>query len=97
MDIRAKISVTLPDELISALEIDEDTAFTTSYENGRLIIEPVDDDEFEEPDGDILDELLGEEYQEGYEDGYNKGYIDASSQKTQRQNKCKSTDQKERT
>lgn len=97
MDIRTKITVTLPDELITALEIDEDTAFITSYENGRLTIEPVDDEEFEEPDGDDLDELLGEEYQEDYEDGYNKGYIDASNQKSQRQNKCNSTNQKERT
>lgn len=97
MDIRTKITVTLPDELITALEIDEDTAFITSYENGRLTIEPVDDDEFEEPDGDILDELLGEEYQEGYEDGYNKGYFDAKNQKGRRRDTGNPVNQKERT
>ena len=97
MDIRAKISVTLPDELISALEIDEDTAFITSYENGRLIIEPVEDDEFEVPEGDILDELLGEEYRDGYEDGYNKGYFDAKNQKNRRKDTENPVNQKERT
>ena len=93
MDIRTKISVTLPNRIIEALGFDEDTAFFTSFVDGQLVIEPVDEDEFEETEDGTFEEDLVDEYEEGYEegvdegraegslegyeDGYEKGYYDA--------------------
>ena len=89
MDIRTKISVTLPDGLIKALSVDEETVFFTSFINGQLVIEPIDEDEFNNTDDRSLEDSLEDEYEEGYdeglvegvlegyEDGYEKGYYDA--------------------
>jgi len=89
MDIRTKISVTLPDGLIKALGIGEDTAFFTSFIDGQLVIEPVDEDEYEETEDESFEDEYEEGYEEGvdegrvegalegYEDGYEKGYYDA--------------------
>lgn len=43
MDIRAKITVTLPKELIDTLEINDETLFSTYFEDGKLIVEPIDE------------------------------------------------------
>ena len=89
MDLRTKISVTLPDGLIKALGIGEDTAFFTSFIDGQLVIEPVDEDEYEETEDESFEDEYEEGYEEGvdegrvegalegYEDGYEKGYYDA--------------------
>ena len=93
MDIRTKISVTLPNRIIEALGFDEDSAFFTSFVDGQLVIELVDEDEFEETEDGTFEEDLDDEYEEwyeegvdegraegsleGFEDGYEKGYYDA--------------------
>ena len=89
MDIRTKIFVTLDKGLIEALSIDENTAFFTTFIDGQLVIELVDEENFDETDTETLEDILEEEYEEGfdegqvygsldgYEDGYEKGYYDA--------------------
>ena len=57
MEIKCKVSFALPDELMKALDINEDTAVISYIENGRVVVEIVDDDEDfdDEDDGDCED------------------------------------------
>ncbi len=79
MDIRTKIIINLPEPLIEALEITEDTSFLVRFEDGSLIIEPLFLDG--EDSGEVLSRYCGcgeeedeNEYPDGFEDGYEEGY-----------------------
>lgn len=50
MDLKLKLTVTLPEELTETLGITENTLFGTSYEDGHIIIESYNEDEFVSPD-----------------------------------------------
>ena len=78
MDIRTKISVTLPDGLIKALGIGEDTAFFTSFIDGQLVIEPVVEDKYEETEDESFEDALEDEYEEGYEEGVDEGRVEGA-------------------
>ena len=39
MDYKAEFTITLPDELLDALGIDEDTIFEAFYEDGKIKVE----------------------------------------------------------
>ena len=79
MDIRSKVSFNIPEALIEALGITEDTPFVVSFEDGKLTVEPILDDNEESNDVtvDIESEnhaWYEEGYDEGHYDGYTKGY-----------------------
>ena len=52
MEINCKMTYHLPEELISALGITEDTAFETYFEDGAIHIHPLTDDELSEMESD---------------------------------------------
>lgn len=95
MDIKMKFTINIPEEIRDMLELDEDTLFVTSYEDGILSVEPIldeeeDEEEEEESESDATDgvtsegfkafcEGKAEGYLAGFEEGYLKGYRDGSN------------------
>lgn len=72
MELNFKLTYNIPEELIKALGINEDTLFCTSYENGTLCIETVNAE-----DAELIDDIPAEAtdtYRLGYGDGYRDGY-----------------------
>lgn len=68
MDIRSKFSFNIPEALIEALGITEDTPFVVSFEDGKLTVEPILDDN--EESNDVTVDIESENdawYEEGYE------------------------------
>ena len=82
MDIRTKIIINLPEPLIEALQITEDTPFLVRFEDGSLIIEPLfldgedSGEDFSPSSGycGCREEEEEDEYPDGFEDGYEEGY-----------------------
>ena len=79
MDIRSKFSFNIPEALTEALGITEDTPFVVSFEDGKLTVEPILDDNEESNDVTVdieseNDAWYEEGYDEGHYDGYTKGY-----------------------
>lgn len=76
MELNLKLTYSIPEELIDALGITDDTVFCTYYSDGKLIVETVDEDEVEMFDDDIenFSEKTTDSYHLGYEDGYRDGY-----------------------
>ena len=60
MDYKAEFTITLPDELLDALGIDEDTIFEAFYEDGKIKVRPLDeadlDEDIEDSDEDEVHE-----------------------------------------
>ena len=50
MEIKCKVSFALPEELVNALNITEDTAIYASFSEGRVVLEIADEDEYDEDD-----------------------------------------------
>ena len=48
MDYKAEFTITLPDELLDALGIDEDTIFEAFYEDGKIKVRPLDEADLDE-------------------------------------------------
>lgn len=48
MDYKAEFTITLPDELLDALGIDEDTLFEAFYEDGKIKVRPLDEADLDE-------------------------------------------------
>lgn len=65
MDIRTKIIIKLPETLIDALEITEETPFLVLFEDGALTVEPL---------SGSCEAAEENEYQDGFADGYEEGY-----------------------
>lgn len=79
MDIRSKFSFNIPEALIETLGITEDTPFVVSFEDGKLTVEPILDNNEESNDVTVdieseNDAWYEEGYDEGHYDGYTKGY-----------------------
>lgn len=79
MDIRSKFSFNISEALIEALGITEYTPFVVSFEDGKLTVEPILDDNEESNDVTVdieseNDAWYEEGYDEGHYDGYTKGY-----------------------
>ena len=55
MEIKCKVSFALPEELINALNITEDTEIYASFSEGRVVLEIADEDEFDEDEYDEED------------------------------------------
>jgi hypothetical protein len=55
MEIKCKVSFALPEELINALNITEDTAIYASFSEGRVVLEIADEDESDEDEYDEED------------------------------------------
>lgn len=83
MDIRTKITVDLPLELIVALGLDNSKKLSVTYENGSLTIDSIYDSELISAEEYNYEEDYEEGYEEGcaegYSDGYFQGYIDAKN------------------
>ena len=79
MDIRSTISLNIPEALVTALGITDETPFVVNFKDGVLTIEPI-VTETEELDDAIIhiesenDEWYEEGYSEGHYDGYMRGY-----------------------
>ena len=56
MEIKCKVSFTLPEDLIEALGIDEDTPIIASVSGNRILLEIADED-IDEDDHDNTDDL----------------------------------------
>ena len=58
MEIKCKVSFALPEELMNALDINDDTDVIAFIENGRVIVEVIDseEDDLYEEDGYDCDE-----------------------------------------
>ena len=52
MEIKCKVSFTLPEELVDALELTDDTAIIASVSGNRIALEFA-DDEFEDTEDDL--------------------------------------------
>lgn len=82
MDIKTKFRFDIPEALIEALGINDDTVFIVSYENGSISVEPLTDEENTEAIEDYEDEIddaFDEGYCTGYPEGYRKGFTDAKA------------------
>ena len=55
MEIKCKVSFALPEELVNALNITEDTAIYASFSEGRVVLEIADEDEYDEDEYDEED------------------------------------------
>ena len=55
MEIKCKVSFTLPEELVDALGLTEDTPIIVSVSGNRITLEFA-DDEFEDTEDDLCDE-----------------------------------------
>ena len=55
MEIKCKVSFALPEELINALNITEDTAIYATFYEGRVVLEIADEDEYDEDEYDEED------------------------------------------
>ena len=55
MEIKCKVSFTLPEELVDALELTDDTPIIASVSGNRITLEFA-DDEFENTEDDLCDE-----------------------------------------
>lgn len=51
MEYRAEFAITLPEKLLETLGIDEDTLFEAYFDNGKIKVRILDEDEFEDDDG----------------------------------------------
>lgn len=86
MDFRMKLTLTLPDEMIKTIGITEDTLFITTYEDGKIYIEPYDEDDLAEdfPNeeelnddyDDAMDEDISAALASAFERGTLQGYTD---------------------
>ena len=56
MEIKCKVSFTLPEDLIESLGIDEDAPIIASVSGNRILLEIVDEDT-DEDDPDCIDDL----------------------------------------
>lgn len=56
MEIKCKVSFTLPEDLIEALGIDEDTPIIASVSGNRILLEIADEDT-DEDDPDCIDDF----------------------------------------
>lgn len=60
MEYKAEFAITLPEDLLDALGIDEDTLFEAYYDDGKIKVRILDEealeDEFEDDDEDFDDE-----------------------------------------
>ncbi|MBP3445933.1 MAG: hypothetical protein J6K64_01505 [Clostridia bacterium] len=61
MEYKTEFSFPLSEELLKTLGIDEDTAFETYYEDGRIRVRVLDDEELEDEFDDTEDEAVDEE------------------------------------
>ena len=50
MEIKCKVSFSLPEDLMEALNINDDTPVIASISNGRITVEIADDDDYTEDD-----------------------------------------------
>ena len=64
MEIKCKVSFALPEELVNALNITEDTAIYASFSEGRVVLEIADEDEYDEDDFDEDDYTEDDLYDE---------------------------------
>ena len=55
MEIKCKVSFSLPEDLMEALDINDDTPVIASISNGRITVEIVDDED-EYTEDDLYDE-----------------------------------------
>lgn len=86
MDIKTKFRFDIPEALIEALGINDDTVFIVSYENGSITVEPLTEEEnieeieeYEDEIDNAFEDGYEEGYYTGYPDGYKKGYTDAKA------------------
>lgn len=58
MEYRAEFTITLPEELLKTLGIDEDTLFEAYYDDGKIKVRILDEDDLEEDydDDDFVDD-----------------------------------------
>ncbi len=61
MEYRAEFAITLPEDLLDALGIDEDTLFEAYYDDGKIKVRILDEDDlkdgFEDDDEDYDDDI----------------------------------------
>lgn len=86
MDIKTKFRFDIPEALIEALGINDDTVFIVRYENGSITVEPLTEEEniegieeYEDEIDNAFEDGYEEGYYTGYPDGYKKGYADAKA------------------
>ncbi len=86
MDFKTKFRFDIPEALIEALGINDDTVFIVSYENGSITVEPLTEEEniegieeYEDEIDNAFEDGYEEGYYNGYPDGYKKGYADAKA------------------
>ena len=60
MEIKCKISFTLPEDLIESLGIDEDTPIISPVSGNRILLEIVDEDT-DEDDPDCIDDIYDDD------------------------------------
>lgn len=82
MEYKAEFAITLPEDLLDALGIDEDTLFEAYYDDGKIKVRILDEealeDEFEDDDEDFdglvlnvvhCDMVFGQQKTQGIETG----------------------------
>lgn len=64
MEYKTEFRITLPEELLNALGIDEDTLFETYFDTGSIKVRVLDEDDFENEFEDEDDDEVPEECDE---------------------------------
>lgn len=57
MEYRAEFAITLPEDLLNALGIDEDTLFEAYYDDGKIKVRILDEEALEDDDEDFDDNI----------------------------------------
>lgn len=71
MEIHYELTYKIPEELLKALNISDETPFETYCEDGELHIRPL---------YGVEAVFHGDDYEEGYEEGFDDGYTEALMQ-----------------
>ena len=61
MEIKCKVSFTLPEELMEALDMTDDTAIIASVSDGRITLEFVDEDNEKDEEDDYTEDDIYDE------------------------------------
>ena len=69
MEIKCKVSFTLPEELVDALELTDDTPIIASVSGNRITLEFA-DDEYEDAEDDLCDEDEDDYDEEDFDNEY---------------------------
>lgn len=76
MEVKMEMHFELPENFAEAHDFDEDTRFVARYDpiTDKIVVTPVEEDDFDTEIEDAFDEGYDEGFDEGFYDGFYEGY-----------------------